>query len=50
MSATDRGDGLAERDIIWVDQAEVAETEVGDSARGRADVQRIACGDENDCE
>jgi hypothetical protein len=50
VSAADRGNRFAEGYIVWIDQAEVAKTEICNGPRGGADVQRIAGRNQNDCE
>jgi hypothetical protein len=50
MRPAHRRHGLAKRYIVRIHKAEIAQAKIGDRARRRSDVQRIACGDKDDGE
>ncbi|HVW85687.1 MAG TPA: hypothetical protein VHB50_13455, partial [Bryobacteraceae bacterium] len=50
VRSADGRDRLTESHVIRVHQPEIAQAEVGHGARGRADIQRVSCRNEDDCE
>ena len=50
LRRADGGLRFAEGDLITIDDAEAQETEVTHCARSRSDVERVARGDEHDCD